>query len=66
MITAVLCEVREISGRVRYDRSRRIVKFTFSVTDDTATAECRLDKGAFESCKLSNFFIYNVRSLLNG
>ena len=37
---------------MRYYRRRRIAKLGFSVVDDSATSECRLDNGPFQSCKL--------------
>ena len=46
------CEVREITGMVTYNRRRRTATLIFSVIDDTATTECKLDNGPFENCKL--------------
>jgi len=45
------CEIRQITGSIRYNRRRRVATFMFSVKDDTAAAECSLDGGVFESCK---------------
>jgi len=52
------CEIRQITGRARYNRRRRRATLMFSVKDDTAATECSLDGGVFESCKSARTHAY--------
>jgi len=48
-----VCKIRQITGKVKYNRRSKIATLAFSVFDDIATTECSLDGDEFESCKLA-------------